>query len=130
MDYLARSSSVSVNRVGRERRTADGDVLRPCWRRRAVADPFTGMGNDGLPGLNVNDALFGLNPEQAGKHHRVFFKLRRLSWLDPPAGASHVSHADLRVPGVDSPDELVDDLGFVSGGSDARGFVYERWHRF
>jgi hypothetical protein len=87
------------------------------------------MSNHGLPGPHVDNALFGFDPQEAGKDDRVFLKLTPLSRLDPPAGASHVSHTDLRVPGIDLSDEFVNDLGLVTGGSDARGFVNQRWHR-
>ena len=107
----------------REGWQANGDVFGPFRPRRAVADPFARLTDDGLAGADFNHAVFVLDEQSASQHDADFKKLRLLPRFFPAAGRDHAGDADLVVARVHSPGELFDLLGLASGSRYAGGLV-------
>ncbi len=61
---------------------------------RAVLDPLSRAGNDGLPLPDIDRSTLVGDPQHPGQYHAVLIELRRLSGLGPPAGAGHARDAD------------------------------------
>ena len=53
---------IAMHRGWREGGKADGDVFGPVAARRGVLHPFPGVGDDRLPGVDVDRALAGGHP--------------------------------------------------------------------
>ena len=122
------SGWIAVNRVHRESRQADRDVLCAAFVRSGVADPFTGVGDDRLPGGNLERSVLVFDAESALENHAELVERRSLARLQPSGGAMHVGDAGGSGLRVDAPDVFVDELGFVAGGWDAGRLRDQGWH--
>lgn len=114
--------------LGRKRGQADGDVFRTFGMRRAVLHPFTGVGDNSLPGLHVEHTIFVRHTECALEHNGEFIEFRCLARFDPTARTAHVRNAESRFAGVHPSNELLDDFRFVARRGDAGGSSDKRWH--
>src|SRR5690349_1826639 len=58
---------IAVDGSGVEGGEADGDVLGSVGRRRAVADPFAAVGDDGLAGVDVDCSIARFDVQRAAE---------------------------------------------------------------
>ena len=63
---------ISMHGCGREGRQANGDVLRAVGERRAVADPFARIADDGLSGVHFEHAALVLDAQECPRERRKF----------------------------------------------------------
>ncbi len=113
----------------RESRTTYCYVFRAFGFRSTVADPLSAAGNHRLTFAYIERPAAGFDPEQTAKDDGVFVEVRRLTRLDPAAGAAHVGDADVIARGVHVAYIFVDQLGLGSGSLDAGGLGNEFGHR-
>jgi hypothetical protein len=109
---------------------ADGDVFGAAFVRGGVANPFTGVGDDGLSGGYVERAGSVLDAQRSFEDDGELVEGRRLAGFEPSGGAAHVRDAGGGSLGVDASDVLVDEFRFVAGGLDARGLRDQGGHGF
>src|SRR5215468_6602997 len=69
---------VAAGGVGRESRQTYGYILRPLRFGCAVAHPFTGPGDHGLPAPHVEHPARVLDPHASPQHQRVLVEARLL----------------------------------------------------
>src|SRR5213593_4455989 len=93
---------VPMHGVRRERRHADGDVLRAFGSRRAVANPFARRGHHGLSRVDVERAAFVLHAHHTAEHDRNLLELRPLTRFHPPGRRGHPRHAHGTMARVDA----------------------------
>ena len=105
----------------RKRGHANRYIFGAFRRRRAIPDPLSRVRDHRLPGVNVKKTALVLHPECTFEDHGEFVESRSLPRLYPAAWALHVGHASLSGLRIYAADVLVDQLGFVSGGRNARG---------
>jgi len=113
------SGWIAVNRVHRESRQADRDVLCAAFVRSGVADPLAGVGDDGLSRDDVERPILVFHAEGTLEDNCELVEGRSLARFEPAGGAAHVGNAGGGGLGVDEADVFVDELGFVAGGLDA-----------
>src|ERR1700737_4519179 len=119
---------VAMNRGGRERREADGDVVRAVLSRRAVTYPLAGKGDHCLPGANVDGPALVLHAKHAPQHDGDFFEVRALSWLFPAAWRNHAGHAHGGMLGVHAARKFLNLLRLVAGAVDDGGLLDQTGH--
>jgi hypothetical protein len=112
---------VAVHRIHGKCGQADGDIFRAGFVGRGVANPLAGVGDDGLPGGDVERAGFVLDTKDAFENDGELVEGWGLAGLQPSCRAAHVGNAGGGSLGVDASDVFVDELGFVAGGLDASG---------
>ncbi len=99
----------------------DRDVFGSAFVGSGVADPFAGVGDDGLSGGDVEGSIFVFHVQGAFQDDGELVEGGGLAGLAPSRGAAHVGDAGRGCAGVDASDVFVDELGFVAGGLDAGG---------
>ncbi len=90
------------------------------------------MSDDCLSGMDVERPALVLDSQRSLQNDGELVELGSLPGLKPSLRAAHVGDAGSRCLGVYASDVFVDDLGFVSGGLNARGLRDEsrHWFRF
>jgi hypothetical protein len=68
------------------------------------------------------------NVQPSAEDDRDFLKLRLLPRFRPPRWGFHEGNTDIRVPGIDSSDELFDLFGFIAGSGNPGGLVDKCGH--
>src|SRR5260221_4063571 len=111
-------------------RQTDRHVLCTFRPRRRVLHPFASVGDDCLPGLNVEHTAPGSHTQCSAENDRVFVELRALPRLHPPARADHAGDAHRRGIAVDPADVLLDALRFVARRLDDLRLRDMRWHSY
>jgi hypothetical protein len=117
-----------MNRVERECRETDSDVLGSCRVGGAIADPLAAPDGDGLPGCDIDRAVAMLDAQASRQHEREFVELRSLTGFDPSAGTSHAGDAHLGIAGIHPADKFIDEFGLVACRFDSRRLWYQRGH--
>src|SRR5207302_4033009 len=119
---------VAVDQLGGESGYADGDVIGAAGAGGAVLDPFAGVDQDSLAGVDVDALGFGCDAEHAAQHQRIFVEFGSLAGLDPASRTLHLGDTYTGGGGVDPTDELADDLRLVAGGFDDARRGNQGWH--
>jgi hypothetical protein len=96
--YFSFDFIIPMDGFRREGGQAHGDILGAGRRRRAVADPLAGMGDDRLAGPDIQRFVFRFHPQQPLEHKGVFIEFRPLARLLPSARRDHAG--DTHCPGV------------------------------
>ncbi len=117
-----------MNGVHGEGGEADSDVFCATFVGSGVADPFAGVGDDGLSGGDVERAILVLDAESAFEDDGEFVEGGGLTGLEPSGGAAHVGDAGGCGLGVDASDVFVDEFGLVAGGLDTSGLLDQGRH--
>lgn len=117
-----------MNRLWRECRQADGDIFRAVRKWRAVLHPFSCLSDHCLPGADIQRALLMRHAQRALEHNREFVKLWFLPRLDPSLGTAHVSDTEASFAAVHAANVFIDQLGFVTRGSNASRFCDQNGH--
>src|SRR5207247_833481 len=98
---------IAMHGLRRERWQTNGDVFCTLRMGRAVLHPFTGVGDNSLAGLHLENASFVRNAERALEHDGEFIKFRCLARFDPTARTAHVRNAESRFIGVYPSDQFL-----------------------
>jgi hypothetical protein len=124
---------VAVHCAHRERREADGDVFGAAFAWCRIANPFAGVGDDGLSrgdvdrgGLPIRLSVF--DAKCAFQHNGELVKFGGLAGLGPSRRTAHVGDAGCGRVAVDASDVFVNELRFVAGGLNARCLGNECGH--
>jgi hypothetical protein len=72
------------------------------------------MRDDGLTRLDIIHIGLGGDAEKTSQHDRVFVKLRRLAWFNPPGGAFHPRYAYDSGTRIDMAHEFLDYLRHIA----------------
>jgi hypothetical protein len=113
-----------------KRGKADGDVFGAAFVRRGVANPFTGVGDDGLSGGDFERTVLVLDAQCAFEDDGELVEGGRLAGFEPSGGAAHVGDTGGGGLGVGASDVFVDQFRFVAGRLDARGLGDQGGHGF
>src|SRR5579883_3669469 len=103
---------VAMRGIERKRRTANRDVFGALGVRRTIAYPFAFVGDDSLPGVNVERAALKFDAKHAFEDERVLIEIGRLPRFGPAGRAAHMSDAERLSIGVDASDVLIDEFRF------------------
>jgi hypothetical protein len=122
------TSRVAVHCFGRKRRQAYSYVFRTAGVGSAVSDPFAGLCNDGLAGLDIKGTGLILNMQFARKDYGDLLKLRPLTGFGPTGRRFHVRDTYMFVPRINTPDKFFNLFGWVSGRLNELRFFYQFGH--